>query len=264
MMRVFFLLGALLALAPLLTAGAADSEAMEILKAVHLRDRGRDLVWDVSIDLIDAGGDTRQRTGKIYRRELEGGRSEQVTVFLSPANIRHTALLDVEAEDNTDYMWLYLPALKMTKQVPAAERGDKFVGTDFTNEDVNLGFEYEDYAGTLLERTREDGHPVVVMNIDPRTEELKRELGFDHSVARVRTDQAFIVDQRFFKGDREIRHNRSLDIRPIDGILTPMDLRSEDLVNDHRTVLKVRTAKYNSEVPASYFSKEALARELYR
>jgi hypothetical protein len=262
-MRGLWLLGVLAGLAPW-GAASADAESDGILKAVYLRERGKDIVWDVSIDLIDRGGDVRERTGKIFRRALEGGRSEQVTAFLSPANIRHTALLKVEAEDGQDYMWLYVPALKITKQIPAAERGDKFVGTDFTMEDVNLGFEYQDYEGTILEKKTEDGHPVVVMKLEPKTAELKRELGFDHATTTIRTDQAIITDQRFFKGDREIRHNESLDIQTIDGIITPMELRAADLVNDHRTVMKVRSAKYNSDVPASYFGKEALAREMYR
>ena len=262
-MRVFLLLALLLGFAPSFEAGAAEPDAQAILKAIHLRERGKDLLWDLTIDLTDKGGDTRQRTGKIYRRTIEGGRSEQVTVFLSPANIRHTALLKVEAEDAADYMWLYLPALKVTKRVPPAERGDKFVGTDFTMEDVNLGFEYQDYQGTVLETKNEDGHPVAIMRIEPKTAELKHDLGFDHVITKVRTDQSIITDQHFFKGDREIRHNEALDIRLIDGVLTPMDLRSHDLVNDHKTVLKVLTAKYNSGVPASYFSEEALAREMY-
>jgi len=261
-MRVSFLLGVfLLGLVPPLEA-VADSEATEILKAVNLRERGKDLVWDFSLDLVDKSGDTRQRTGKIYRRKLESERSEQVTVFLSPANIRHTALLKVEAADS-DYMWLYLPALKTTKRIPPAERGDKFVGTDFTMEDVSLGFEYQDYNGTIVEKKNEDGHPVAVMRLEPKTAELKRDLGFDYVTTKVRTDQAFITDQHFFKGDREIRHNEALDIKPVDGVLTPMELRSADLVNEHKTVLKLQKATYNTDVPASYFTEDALARELY-
>jgi hypothetical protein len=267
--RVLALLGALLA-PTLATADgptgaiAATPEGADILKAMNQRDRGKDLLWDVSMDLIDRSGEVRPRTGKIYRRGLDNGRNEQITVFFSPPNIRHTALLDIEAEDNTDYMWLYLPALKATKRVPPAERGEKFVGTDFTNEDVNLGFEHEDYVAAVLERTAEDGHPVAVMRIDPKTDDLKRDLGFDTSLCKVRTDQAFMIDQRLFKGGREIRHNQVLDIRPINGILTPAELRSQDLVNDHRTVLKVLSATYNSGLPANLFTQEALAREAYR
>ena len=261
-MRVLFLLGVLLSgLMPSFEA-AADAEATDILKAVNLRERGKDLIWDFSLDLIDKSGDSRQRTGKIFRRKLEGERSEQVTVFLSPANIRHTALLKVEAADN-DYMWLYLPALKTTKRIPPAERGDKFVGTDFTMEDVSLGFEHQDYNGTILEKKNEDGHPVALMRLEPKTAELKRDLGFDYVTTKIRTDQAFIIDQHFFKGDREIRHNEALDIRLVEGILTPMELRSADLVNEHKTVLKLQKAAYNTGVAASYFTEDALAREAY-
>jgi hypothetical protein len=262
-MRTFLLFALLLGLAPSFQAAAAEPDAQAILKAIHQRDRGKDVLWDLTIDLTDKSGDTRQRTGKIYRRTLEGGRSEQVTVFLGPANIRHTALLKVEAEDAADYMWLYLPALKVTKRVPPAERGDKFVGTDFTMEDVNLGFEYQDYVGTVQETKTEDGHPVAIMRIDPKTADLKRDLGFDSSIAKVRTDQSIIIDQRFFKGDREIRHNQALDIRLVDGVLTPMDLRSDDLVNEHKTLMKVLKASYGSGVPANYFTEDALAREMY-
>lgn len=262
-MRNLLLLGLLFGLVSSFPAAAESGDAAAILKAIHLRDRGKDVLWDLAIDLTDRSGDTRQRTGKIYRRTLEGVRSEQVTVFLSPANIRHTALLKVEAEDSSDYMWLYLPALKTTKRVPPAERGDKFVGTDFTMEDVNLGFEYEDYLGAVQETTAEGGHPVAIMRIEPKTDELKRDLGFDYSIAKVRTDQAIIIDQRFFKGEREIRHNQALDIQLVDGILTPMDLKSHDLVNDHKTDLRVLKASYNSGVPASYFGQDALAREMY-
>ena len=241
----------------------AEAEADALMKRIAERDRGEDLVWDIGIDLIDRSGDMRQRTGKIFRRELEDGRSEQVTVFLSPNNIRHTALLDVEAASG-DVMWLYVPALKVTKRVPPADRGDKFVGTDFTMEDVDLGFAYEDYTATVEGRGEDDGHPTATLRIRPKTEQLARELGWDESVAVVRVDQAVIVDQRFFRRDRAIRHNRTLDIRVIDGILTPMELRSADLVNDHRTVLWVRKAAYDTGVSSAYFRKEALARERYR
>jgi len=262
-MRVLLLLGVMLGFASSFGAAAAEPSGAEILKAIHQRDRGRDLIWEVSLDLIDKSGDVRQRTGKIFRRVFDGGRSEQVTVFLSPANIRHTALLKIEPEDSSDYMWLYLPALKATKRVPPTERGDKFVGTDFTNEDINLGFEYQDYLGTVLESKTEDGRPVAVMRIEPKTPELKRDLGFDYSIAKVWTDEAYVFDQHFFKGDRETRHNQAFGVHRVDGIVTPGELHSHDLVNDHKTLLKVTMAKHNSDIPASYFGEEALAREMY-
>jgi hypothetical protein len=247
-----------------LSAVAGMPDATTILQAIHARDRGKDLIWEVTIDLIDRNGSTRQRTGKIFRRTLPDNRNEQVTVFLSPANIRNTALLEVETEANDDYMWLYIPALKATKRIPPSGRGDKFVGTDFTMEDVNLGFKYQDYIGIVQQTSIVDGHPIAIMRIEPQTADLKQDIGFDYSIATVRTDQYIIIDQHFYQNEREIRHNQALDIRNIDGIWTPMEIRSVDLVNDHHTVLKLQTAKYNSNLSDALFRKEALAREMYR
>lgn len=263
MRTLLFLLLITIFLIPLENA-LAESEAEQILRSVHERDRGDDLIWKVAIDLTDRNGHERQRTGKIFRRELAGERSEQVTVFLSPANIRHTALLEVEAENGDEYMWLYLPALRFTKRVPPADRSDKFVGTDFTMEDVSLGFKYRDYHGTILAREMDQAHPVVVMRVEPKTSRLKRELGFDYSIAKIRTDQSIFIEQRFFQRGREIRHNQALDIQSIDGILTPMELRSADLINNHRTVMRVVEVTYNSGLPTSYFRKQSLARRMYR
>lgn len=247
-----------------INAAASELNATEILKGIYLRERGKDLIWDVTIDLIDRNDSVRKRTGKIFRRMLENDRNEQVTVFLSPANIRHTALLEIETGAGDDYMWLYIPALKATKRIPPAERGDKFVGTDFTMEDVNLGFKYADYIGSIQSTKIEDEHPIVIMRIEPRTGELKRNLGFDYSISKVRTDQYIIVEQQFFKRDREIRRNAALNIQSISGILTPMEINSVDLVNSHRTVLRLKTATYNSDLSPALFRKEALAREMYR
>lgn len=243
---------------------ATELNAAEILRQINLRERGNDLIWNLTIDLIDRNGSIRKRTGKIFRRMLDNNRNEQVTVFLSPANIRHTALLEIETETGEDYMWLYIPALKATKRIPPADRGDKFVGTDFTMEDVNLGFKYEDYMGTIQETKTQDGHPIAIMHIEPKTDDLKANLGFDYSIATVRTDQYMIVEQRFFKREREIRRNTASKITAISGVLTPMELSSIDLVNDHRTNLHVNTAMYNSDLSPTLFRKEALVREMYQ
>jgi len=239
-------------------------DATEILKNIHLRERGTDLIWDVTIDLIDHNGSIRKRTGKIFRRMLENNRNEQVTVFLSPTNIRYTALLEIETENAEDYMWLYIPALKATKRIPPAGRGDKFVGTDFTMEDVNLGFKYQDYVGNVQAIKQEQGHPIAIMRIAPKTNDLKRDLGFDYSIAKVRTDQYIIIEQSFFKNDREIRRNTAVNIQTITGILTPMEINSLDLINDHRTTLRLKKATYNSNLSPSLFKKETLAREMYQ
>ena len=252
----------------LLVAGAvgaaADEAAVDILRKVDGRDRGEDLVATLELVLTDRAGDKRLRTGKIYRRSEANGRSKQITAFLSPSNIRNTAFLTIDNDGDDDFMWLYLPALRKTKRVPPANRGSNFVGTDFSNEDVKIGFEYEDYDAEILERSTVDGVEVATLRVDPRTDTLKRDLGFDHSVVMVRLDSYIITDQVFYRRGELIKKNHASDIERIDDIWTARELSSHDVVNDHRTVLRILDMSYNTGIPESFFTKGTLAREIYR
>ena len=96
------LLGALLVACAL--GVAADEAAFDILRKVDGRDRGEDLVATLELVLTDRAGDTRIRTGKIYRRTETNARSKQITVFLSPSNIRNTAFLTIDNDGDDDFM----------------------------------------------------------------------------------------------------------------------------------------------------------------
>lgn len=258
---VLSVVAALLALAPI---AQADEQAIEILRQVDERDRGRDLIWDLDLTLTNRSGESRKRNGRIYRRKGSDDRSEQITVFLSPSNIRHTSFLTVDKNNDEDFMWLYLPALKKAKRVPAADRGSKFVGTDFSNEDVKLGFEFEDYDAEVLERDIVDGADAIVLSVTPKTDELKRSLGFDRSVATVRLDNYVMTDQKFFLREKLIKHNYARDIVQIDGIWTARELGSHDVINDHRTIIRIGNVRYDSGLDESFFSRRTLSREVYR
>lgn len=253
---------AMLALTVGSSALAADT-ATDILRKVDQRDRGDDLTLTLDIVLTDRNGDRRTRTGKIYRITKGQGESEQITVFLSPQNIRNTALWTIDADDS-DFMWLYLPALRKAKRVPPADRGAKFVGTDLSNEDLKLGFEYEDYHAELIGEEVVDGIPIASIRLEPKTDNLKRELGFEHSIAKVRTDIYYMVDHVTYERGEVKKRFFAGDIEKIDGVWTALRLGAVDVINDHDTMLIVTEAKYNRGLSKSFFSRRTLTRGIYR
>ncbi|MGB0659833.1 MAG: outer membrane lipoprotein-sorting protein [Mangrovicoccus sp.] len=236
--------------------------AQEILQRIDARDRGRDLVWDLSVTLTDRNGGTRNREAKIYYRTTGPGTSEQISVFFAPQNIRNTALLTVDGKSD-DYMWLYLPALRKTKRVPAADRGASFVGTDLSNEDVKLGFEWEDYDAQLIETGNKQGAKAALLKIVPKTAKLRRSLGYDHALAWVRLDVYHMVETKFYRRDRLVKEFGASGIRNIQGISTATELYARDVTNNHTTRLKVTRARYNQGLSPEFFSRATLSREVY-
>ena len=103
-------------------------------------DRASSPFADAQIQLqvvVDKGG------GKTVHRDLEiwqRGQKERKVRMTSPARLAGVALLVVE--DGSIYS--FLPSFRRSRRVVGEQRGDAFMGTDFSMEDLSrLGFEEE-------------------------------------------------------------------------------------------------------------------------
>jgi hypothetical protein len=256
-------------LAAPVAAGAPSGEAL--MRAVDERDEGEDVEWQIEMTLIDRQGQTRTRTARLYRKKFVHAnqrQERQVTVFLSPANIRKTGLLsfDNRGQGSDDDIWLYLPALKKLRRIPASERGDNFVGTDFTYEDVKGGFAWGDYTYTLKgEQNWTDGgqsHKVYALEARPRTPALARALGFTRTEILVRPDVALRVQQKFYDAQDNLdRTLTAYDIRQVDGIWTFLRLEAENHETRHKTVMALKSVRYNQKLADDFFNERTLLSE---
>ena len=89
------------------------------------------------MELIDRRGKSRVRETMGYRRYY-GEEKRTVLFYQSPTNVRGTGFLtyDYPNADTDDDQWLYLPALRKVRRISSSDRGDYFLGTDFTYEDI--------------------------------------------------------------------------------------------------------------------------------
>ncbi len=79
--------------------------------------------------------------GRVREREMEswsfkkGEVSRSLTRFIAPADVRGTGFLNIR-EGNNEVQRLYLPALNRVQTIASGQRGDRFMGSDFTYEDM--------------------------------------------------------------------------------------------------------------------------------
>jgi hypothetical protein len=69
--------------------------------------------------------------------------------FTDPPDLRDTAILMLEGEGNEDQLFMFLPVLGRVRRVSGAQRGDSFMGTDLTYEDLQRPRvdDFGDFAG---------------------------------------------------------------------------------------------------------------------
>ncbi len=117
------------------------SEPPEPGSAAALLDRAfknlyaEDYIQTLVLATQSRGGREMQRRLQLIRRQsVRPGRA--LLRFLYPEPIRRTSVLILENDGASDDLYVYLPALQMTRRLSSAQKADSFFGSDLSYEDV--------------------------------------------------------------------------------------------------------------------------------
>ncbi|MBN4060738.1 outer membrane lipoprotein-sorting protein [bacterium AH-315-I20] len=235
---------------------------LEVMKLVEARDDGKDLTQKMMQRLVDKRGNVRERQLITFSKDY-GLDSKSVSYFLSPANIRDTSMLtwDYADEAKDDDQWLYLPALKKVRRISSSDRGDYFMGTDFTFEDIKATPELGDYNWTLMGSEMLDGKDVWVVEAIPKSKQLMKDLGYSKVVYHVRKDIDMYIKVDFWdRKGRELKHLISTGITQIDGIWTATGGVMKNVQTNHRTELVFSEQEYNTGLSDRMFTERMIKR----
>jgi outer membrane lipoprotein-sorting protein len=127
----------LLGLLAIAAVGAAEPTAESIMKAVHDRPQPADTSGLLTMTLIDARGRERVRSLE-QRLATFGGVEKKIMEFKSPADVKGTAFMNWSYAEagKSDDQWIYLPALRRVKRISSDGKGDAFMGSDFSYDDL--------------------------------------------------------------------------------------------------------------------------------
>lgn len=247
---------------------ADNVRAEELLKAdavvtrVNAVPQGEQVTRKLLFRTTDKRGRSRERDTASFRRYF-GDERRLALFFTAPANIRDTAVLTWDYPDTTeDDQWLYLPALRKVRRIPAADRGDYFLGTDFSFEDMKLDGQLSpaDYNYSLVPKQR-DGY--YHLSATPKTEAIAKELGYSRTEAVVDASNWIVVQADFW--DARGEHLKTLiaeDIREVDGIWTRHRLLMSNHKTGHSTELLFSDVDYQSPIDDRIFTQQSLQRGL--
>jgi outer membrane lipoprotein-sorting protein len=87
--------------------------------------------------LVDAKGKERVRSLD-QRLATFGSIEKKIMEFKSPADVKGTAFMNWSYDEagKSDDQWIYLPALKRVKRISSDGKGDAFMGSDFSYDDL--------------------------------------------------------------------------------------------------------------------------------
>jgi len=240
--------------------------AREIVSRVNGVGAERALTRKLRMTLTDSRGKQRVRETVSYRKQFDGA-LRTVVFYLTPANVRDTAFLTWDYTDASreDEQWLYLPALRKSRRIPAADRGDYFLGTDFTFEDIKLDgkLSEDDYRFTL-EGSLQDGEFLLYRLVgEPRSDTLAKELGYSRLEVEVDASSWLATSVDFFDpSGQPLKSLEVTGISEVDGVWTRSGLTVNNLQTGHQTRFEFYEIDYSTDIDKALFTRQALERGL--
>ena len=257
-----------ISLVPSLPAAHSSEDVLpagdEIVKNVLARAEGETLIRTLKMELINDRGQTRERKTRLFRKDY-GGERRSVMFFQEPTSIRGTAFLtwDYTSPGKEDDQWIYLPAARKVRRISAANRGDYFMGTDFTYDDIKVEGRpsASEYSHKTLGTETIDGHLCYKLESIPSDRKIAKELGYGRVVQWI--DPENWMARKFTMWDimgNELKSIYFKDITRINGIWSALRMEAVNHKTGHRSIFSFTDVAYGRSIDDAIFKEESLKR----
>jgi hypothetical protein len=246
---------AALFLFPWFSVSSATSDAREIMAGAYQQDTSHDFMMRANLDVFDKDGHGKKKRFTL-RRVGSAGDSKSLVVFTDPEEIRGVALLSINRRGVNDRQFIYTPATHRVRSVAAQERSGRFIGSDFTYEDIAERV-LDDFTYRLLGSDEFiDGHKtykVEATPVDPGRSQYK------FMYYWVAQDVPVILFAEMYDANgQKIRTLHASGLKRESGIWGARRTEMTTVQDGTRTVLTIDGVKFNTGLDEKLFTPEGL------
>jgi outer membrane lipoprotein-sorting protein len=199
--------------------------------------------------LIDKKGNEEVREMVMFSQEGEDGKSSTLVRFLSPKSVKGVTLLNI---DDGEKIYLYMPAYNKPRRIASSSKGDEFMGTGLSYEDMSMNFEDKDYEKKLLEEADSE----FIIEVIPSEEDTS----YKKIILTVDKEKFYTKKVEFYDLNENLIKTLEIAKIKIDdkGKITPMEIVFTDVEENQKTKIVIKEIEYDIELSSSFFSIRTL------
>jgi outer membrane lipoprotein-sorting protein len=217
---------------------------------------GDDMRARVTMQLIDRGGQARQRVLTMLRRdESEGGNQKYFIYFHEPGDVRGMTFMVWKDPVEEDQRWIFVPAVDLIRRIAANDKRSSFVGSDFTYEDVS-GRDVRSDTHTLSREEMLDERAAYVIESVP-----KEVVEYTKRVSWIDKETFLPLKEDYY--DLQGEHYRVFTadaIEDVSGWPTVMRRTMANIRTGHRTEVVFESVAYDQGLLDEDFSERRMRR----
>ena len=232
---------------------ASAQSGYEIAKRLDEKDKPKDMVSKTSMVLTNSKGKTRKSVMLI--KTMDDSRL-QLIWFIEPKDDRGISFLKKEYHDFDNEMRIWLPAFKRVRRISASKKGDSFMGSDLSYEDMtSRSLVNNDYS--RLDDENINGLDCFVIEVRPNSI-----LKSSYSKHKIWIDKKniYIIKEESYDKRGELKKEKSFSYIKINNYDIMSKIFVKDVQKDHKTEISFEEVKVDTEMNEKIFQEKSLKR----
>ena len=239
--------------------GSGGPSASTIMESVYNRPKPTDTSALLTMTMVDSKNRERVRSLKQLSASFKTA-DKKIMEFQSPADVRGTSFMNWSYADSTksDDQWIYLPALKRVKRISSDGKGDSFMGSDFSYDDLGERQPGKDEHRIIGSDKIGDAECWVI-------ESRPRDSSFSYSRTVSWISKTAPIGFRRDYYDKRDQLLKTLVVRQtqvIDGFLMITQTEMHNVQKDHRTKMSFTSLQVNKGIREEMFAERTMTKGL--
>ena len=199
--------------------------------------------------LIDKDGKEETREMIMFSQEGEDEKTSTLMRFLSPKSVKGVTLLNI---DDGEKIYLYMPAYDKPRRIASSSKGDEFMGTGLSYEDMSMDYEDKDYEKKLLEETDKE----YIVEVLPSGGDVS----YEKIILHIDKENFYAKKVEFYEAGNELTKTLTINKIKVEdtGKVTPLEIAFTDMVENRVTKIIIKEIEYDVELSSGFFSIRTL------
>ena len=234
-----------------------DLSGLEVIQNVYNRPTGNDMTGNLIMTIENSRGNQRVREIKQFVKSVKNG-EKKIMFFLSPADVKNTSFMTWSYDDasKSDDQWIYLPALKKVKRISSDSKGDYFMGSDFTYDDLGDRHPMDD-THTILREEVLNGKETIVIESVPKDEEYM----YARTVTWVIKDSWIGLKKEFYDEDDDLLKILTVEQEKSFGdVIILTKVKMHNMQKNQFTIMEFSDVQIDKGIQNNKFSERMMKR----
>ena len=233
----------------------ATADARKIMEDVYAQSANRNFTMKANFMVFDKQGQSTRKEFT-FLRNGSTGESKTLAAFTAPKEIRGVVLLSVNQRGAAASQYMYTPATQRVRSVVQQERSARFIGTDFTFEDIGERV-LDDFRYRLIGDTESiDGHKTYKVEAIPVEQGRSQYRYIYYWVAQ---DVPVILFAEFYDAQgNKVRVLHATGLKKENGVWGARHTEMRTPADGTRTVLTIDAVKFDTQPNETVFTPQGM------